>query len=167
MPGTNAVQTFLFGLLDGAPVPGSAGPLEAFIDPPNPNTETQDPGVYVWDSLGPEKRRAIPRGNVHAGTAGWKEIDHVAHLWVIWFGEETDPDSDTAFPSVLDTIRQVLRGADNPAVVTDPDTGDLSYLIDVGERIDQDFPPVRSVADQRYLRYDCQFSLPILELFQA
>ena len=153
--------------IDGVPVPSSSGSLEAFISPPNPNEETLRPGVYVWDSIGPEKRRAIPRGNVLLGTAGWKEIDHTAHLWVIWFGEETDPDADTAFPSVIDTITKVLRGSANPAEVNDPLTGDLSLLIDVGERINYDYPPVRAVADQRYLRYDAQFSLPILELFQA
>lgn len=167
MPGTNVVQSYLFGLLDGVPVPSSSGPLEAFISPPNPNEETFRPGVYVWDSLGPETRRAIPRGNVKLGTAGWKQIDHTAHLWVIWFGEETDPDTDTAFPAVIDTITQILRGSPNPAEATDPDTGDWSLLIDVGERINYDYPPVRAVADQRYLRYDAQFSLPILELFQA
>ena len=167
MPGVNAVQTYLHGLLDGVPVPSSAGPLQAFIEPPNPLVDTINPGVYVWDSLGPEKRRAMPRGNVLAGTAGWKEIDHTAHLWVIWFGEETDPDSDTAFPSVIDTITQTLRSSADPAVITDPETGLVSYLIDVGEKINTDYPPVKAVADQRYLRYDAQFSLPILELFQA
>jgi hypothetical protein len=95
VPGVNVVQTYLYGLLNGVQVPSAAGPLEAFISPPNPNTETINPGVYVWDSIGPEKRRALPRGNVLLGTAGWKDIDHTAHLWVIWFGEETDPDSDT------------------------------------------------------------------------
>ena len=115
------------------------------------------------------RRNAAPSREATSslGTAGWKEIDHTAHLWVIWFGEETDPDTDTAFPSVIDTITKVLRGSANPAQVYDPLTGDVSLLIDVGERINYDYPPVKAVADQRYLRYDAQFSLPILELFQA
>lgn len=167
MPGVNVIQSYLHSLLDGVPVPGSAGALEAFISPPNPNEDTVRPGVYVWDSIGPEKRRASPRGDALLGTAGWKDIDHTAHLWVIAFGEETDPDADTSFPSVIDTITQVLRGSPNPAFVADPLTGSASWLVDVGERIDWDYPPVRAVEDQRYLRYDAQVSLPILEMFQA
>lgn len=163
------MQAFL-EILDGLILPGTAGVLSAFITPPDPRTDAQDPAAYIWSSRGAERRQALPRGNTPgAGSlAGWKEIDHEVSIWLTWFDEDSDSDADTSFPAVLDAVLNALRtSGKSPLYTSDPLTGMQSDLVDIGERMEYELVPPRSTASERFLRYDAQITARVLEFFQA
>lgn len=166
-----AVQTYLKGVLDGLVIPGTAGNLEAFISPPNPEFEAT-PKAYIWPSTSNENRQSMPRNtgvsSVPGGSA-WKELNHLVDVWLVWFSDEASDaqDLDSAFPAVIDAVAWQLRTVPDPAVLTDPMTGRESQLLDVGERMSFEFPPARATLDQRILRYDARIQLEIMEVFQA
>jgi len=171
--GVSVVLSTLRTMLNGVTLPGMIGTLEAFITPPDPR-EDPPPAAYIWSSRGRESRQSLPRNQTMVqppGTgfaqAAFKTIDHTVDVYVTWFGEATAPDADAAFPQGLDGIMQILRTGPSPLSVTDPATGIQSELVDIGERMNYQLVPMRSVRDQRILRYDCAFTLMILEEFQA
>jgi hypothetical protein len=166
----NTIHHYLKGLMDGTVVPGTAGTIEAFIAPPDPETEPT-PKVYIWGATGKEERQAGPRvpESGDLAQAGWKEFNHTVDLWLVWFSdEETDaPVMDYAFPAVVDILLKVLRESPDPVMVKDPLTGMDSELLDIGEEIDVEMYPPRAVSDQRTLRYDAKMQLKIMEVFQS
>lgn len=165
----NSAQLFVKDQLDGITPPGDtgiSGPLVALITPYDPD-ESGEARAYVWPATGKESRRAIPRNTGMGTSSGWKNLEHSLQVFLTWFDSDSDPDADTNFPALIDYVMDVLRTCADPAVVTDPLTGRVSQLIDVGENMDYTYVPPRSTADQRQLRYDCRITLSILELFQA
>ncbi len=112
--------------------------------------------------------RAQP-GNL--ATGGDKQIDHSVDIWLIWLGPANDPNSNTQFPAVIDTVMATLRNVKLLDAVTqyavDPVTGQISDLLNVGESMTWDYAPVRAVADQRYLRYDALITCDVAEIIQA
>jgi hypothetical protein len=166
----NTVQWYLKGLLDQLPLPLTLGTLNAFIQPPNPGDGTQ-PGVYIWGSRGNEARKTVPRaqsGNLSTG--GHKTLTHSVDAWIIWLGPAVDTQQDVLFPALIDKIMAVLRNTpilDGTQHAVDPVTGELSQLLNVGERMDWEYAPVRAVLDQRYLRYDARITIEIEEIIQA
>lgn len=168
--GLNTVQHYLKGILDQTMLPLDLGVLNAYIQPPNPGDGTE-PGIYIWGSRGNEGRMTVPRakpGNL--ATGGQKGIDHNVDTWLVWLGPANDPQQDVLFPAVVDTVMAVLRNTpilDGTQYAPDPVTGQLSQLLDVGERMEWEYSPVRAVADQRYLRYDARITVNITEIIQA
>lgn len=166
----NTVHEYLRRMLDGTQIPGSAGTAEAFIAPPDPETEPT-PKFYIWGSTVSEDRMASPRvpENGDLAQAGWKEMNHLLDIWLVWFSDE-DTDSSTinvAFPAVVDMLAKILRESPDPVKVSDPLTGMDSELLDIGERMAIDMYPPRAMEDARILRYDAKFQLTILETFQS
>ena len=167
---TNTIQTYLKGQLDGMVLPLDLGTLTAYIAPPNPG-EAVDPVAYIWGSHADERRAAVPRaqpGNLSTG--GWKVITHRPNIWLIWFGPSDDPNADVLFPAVLDAVCGLLRNVpilDQTQHATDPVTGQVSDLLNVGEQMSWEYGPVRATADQRYLRYDAQITPTFEEWLQA
>jgi hypothetical protein len=164
----NSTQLYIKGLVDGLILPGNNRPLEAFITPEDPRDEP-NPAIYIWPARGDEHRQASPRVNVlrTPNSAGWKIIDHEIELFLMWFDDDGDAQSDTTFPAVIDTVMFTLRSNANPAVIYDPYTALGSQLIDVGERMTYQLAGVRAVADQRFLRYDALITLSITEELQS
>jgi hypothetical protein len=166
----NTVHSYLQRMLDGTQIPGTAGVIEAFIAPPDPETEPT-PKAYIWGTTGSEDRMASPRvpENGDISQAGWKEINHLTDVWLAWFSdEESDVRTlDVAFPAVVDYLAKILRESPDPVKVSDPLTGMDSELLDIGERMTMDMYPPRATADQRIWRYDAKFQLVILEVFQS
>jgi hypothetical protein len=164
----NSVQQYVRGLLDQLPLPLNLGRLAAFIDPPNPGDGTQ-PAVYVWGSTQQEFRQTMPRarpGNLASG--GFKKVEHAIDLWLIWFGDAEDPRASSMFPLVIDSINKQLRNTLMPVQgVTDPDTGDVSTILSIGEKIDSDYAPVHSLEDERWLVYNAHIICHVTELLQA
>lgn len=166
----NSVQVYIQNLIDGLLMPGSAGALRAYITPPDPNVEAEIPTAYVWPSNGDESRNpakggTVPR-NTGIGTAsGYKSFEHHMDIWVVWFGQDDDPQADTWFPGMLDAIMLVLRTSPDPAVATDPYTEQKTTLIDVGEVMTYHIT-IRALEDQRYNRYDGLITLEIAEIMQ-
>lgn len=162
----------LKSILDGLLLPRDLGVIEAFISPPNPNTDATNPCAYVWGSHGDEQRMTVPRaqpGNLASG--GNKTLTHQVDIWLVWFGSATDPERDAAFPAVIDAVMACLRNTMLLDAVTiqavDPWTGGVSDLLNIGENMSWDYAPVRATADQRYFRYDAQITCEVIEIIQA
>lgn len=166
MPAASALN-FIKGLLDGIDVPGGLQ-LIAHINPPDPDTDAAvQPVAYLWTLPAQEQRLTMPRNQGPGTPAGWKTECHEIGIWLVWFGDEGDPEADTLFHGFVDALMDALRTAwPMPATLTDPNTGEQTSLIDAGERMSYDSPPPRTVSDQRYLRYDCLIRVPVTELLQ-
>lgn len=167
----NSVQTYLLELLDGVPLPGPAGQsgaLAAFITPPDPG-QLEVPTAYIWPTGGEEKRLTTPRGSgPNVSRPGWKHIIHRVQLYLAFVGAGDDPASDTTFPAVIDAVMAVLRPSPDEVLITDPVTGIISsLLLGIGEDMTYDFAVVKTLADQRYLRYDARLTVTVEEYFQA
>lgn len=166
---------FIRNLLDGTFVPGGAGNLEAFVAPPDPEILQGPPHAYVWTSRGNERRNSGPRSRPPAGMpqytpaspAGWKLQTHEVEIYLTWFDDQADPQHDVGFPLVIDIVMNVLRTAEMPASVIDPATGMNSQLIDLGKDMSYEYAPLKSVASQRYHRFDALITAPVEEWIQA
>lgn len=169
--GLLAVQSYVKGLLDGLQIPGNTGPLTAFITPPSPD-DNQDgtPRAFIWDSRGSEKRRALPRNdNGQPGTAAWKDEPHTLEIYLVYTlaDEEDDSATDSAFPAVIDAVMDTLRTSPSPVDITDPYTGVITQLVDLGENMTWEMTPVHSLASQRWNRLDALITATCLEEIQA
>lgn len=157
-------------MLDQLVLPLDLGTLTAYIAPPNPG-EAAEPAIYIWGSTADERRDSIPRAAPgDLSTGGWKVITHRVSMWLIWFGPSDDTNADVLFPAALDAVCATLRNVpilDQTQHASDPVTGQVSDLLNVGEQLSWEYAPVRATADQRYLRYDAQITAVIQEWFQA
>jgi hypothetical protein len=167
----NTVQHYLQGVLDQLVLPLGIGTLDAYITPPNPRDNVTDPAAYIWGSHGDESRLTVPRaqhGDLASG--GDKTLAHRTDVWLTWFGEADNPQVDQQFPAIVDAVLAVLRNVemlDQTQHAQDPVTGQLSNLLNVGENMTWEYGPVRATADQRYLRYDAQITVEVIEIIQA
>ena len=163
------VQGFVKDLIDGTAPPGDtglAGPLVALITPYDPD-ESGEARAYIWPSAGTENRRAMPRNTGPGTNAGWKNLRHNLDVFLTWFDSDTAVDADVNFPALIDFVMDLLRTCQDPVIVTDPETGRVSQLVDVGENLLYEYVPPESMDDQRYLRYDAKITVSILEMVQA
>jgi hypothetical protein len=169
------VQTWVYNVLNGMPLPGNASPLAVFVTPPNPEENQLDPHCYVWPSSGSESRESVPRppGTLPGappvpGQAGRKAITHSVDIWLTWFGDDSDPSPDFSFPVIVDAVMDALRTTRDPALQADPVTGRVSQIYGTGERLTYDLAVPRGTdRDQRILRYDARIAARIGEELQA
>ena len=142
--------------------------MQRLITPLDPDV---NPGggarIYVWPATGPEKRRAMPRNTGRNTPAGWKKITHDLQIFLVWMDSPNDPDADVNFPLLIDYVMMLLRTAPNPAMVTDPDTGQVSQMVNLGEVMSYDFVPPRTLEPEAWRRYDARIRCSLLELFQS
>jgi hypothetical protein len=174
-----SAMAYVRGLLDGLPLPGGAPNLAAMIEPLDPDEETDVPTCYVWPLPGNEQRDpknggSMPRNSGPGTFSGTKTITHSIGVWVVWFAADPDPedddipDADYLMPGFLDVIMQALRTAwPDPAIFTDPWTGEQTQMVDVGEQMKYELSPPHSTANQRYLRYDALITIPLTEAISA
>jgi len=167
------VQVYIRDLLDGLRWPiSNLPPLQMQITPPDPNVDAQIPQGYVWPSRGNESRSprrggTVPRATSAGAPSGLKTIEHRLELWLVWWGLDDDPDSDTLFPGMVDTVMETLRVSPDPtAILTDVWTSQQSYLIDVGEVMDYEIT-LRAITDQRFNRYDALITMTLNEVFPS
>lgn len=169
----NTTQVYINNLINGLVWPFTGVPaLQSQITPPDPNVEANIPQAYVWPARGTESRNpkmggTIPRATSDTSPSGLKAQRHRLEIFLIWWGQDDDPDSDTLFPGMVDTIMDTLRvSPDTTPVLNDPWTNRQSYLIDVGENMDYEIT-IRSLIDERYNRYDALITCNIYEIFAA
>jgi hypothetical protein len=159
------------GLLVGLPMPPGLPNMAACITPPDPNTETQVPTAYVWptdgdESRDPEKAGTVPRNSGPGTPSGDKGIEHSIDVYVVWMASDEEPDIDNLFPGVVDAVMAAFRFSKDPAQAVDPYTGQVSTLIDLGEKMSYRIT-LRSLIEQAYSRYDALVGLSVLEVIQA
>jgi hypothetical protein len=168
MPIASTLQ-YLQGLLDGLPMPETCPPMAAYVDPPDPNTETDIPTAYVWPTNFGEDRdpkkggRSMPRNTGPGTFSGVKIIEHSVDIYIVWMGANDDP----LFPGIVDAAMKALRfAAPMPTQVTDPYDGTVSQINDVGETMTGKIV-VSALADQAYNRYDSLIVVPVAEEISA
>jgi hypothetical protein len=170
MPIVTATQ-WVYNVLNGMPLPGNTGPLQAFITPPNPEEDQLDPHAYIWPSAGSESRESLPRSGVPVvgtTTSGWKTLTHNVDIWISWFQDDSDPTPDLTFLAVTDDVMDALRTTQDPVLLADPVTGRYSQIYATGERMGYDVSTVKgTTADQRILRWDSKIAARVLEDFQS
>jgi hypothetical protein len=154
-------------------------PLSAYITPPNPNVQSEIPACYIWPARGRESRdtsrlRAgtVPRIAVPGGPSGTKPAEHVITAWMVWMMSTDDPDADILFPGMTWAVQEVFRSAAygvsgqvaaDPVTLTDPWTGETSYLVDLGEEQSWEYYD-KLLEDQRFMRLDAVLLLPVTEV---
>ena len=165
-----AAQQFTAAQLQGMQPPGATGvkAISALITPLTPDVNPDGIArVYVWPANAPEKRRAVPRNSGKNTPAGWKQILHELQIFLIWDDYADDPQSDSNFPLLIDFVMDNLRTCPSPAAWTDPDTGRVSDMCNLGEVMSYDYVPPRTIEGDLMKRYDARIKCSLLELFQA
>lgn len=167
-----ACQTYVQGLLYGLPVPGYQQPTVSYVKPPIPGLmDMTRPFVFVWGGLADESRIAIPRETapgVPAGSpGGWKKAQRTISIWLYGI-ELANLQGPSPFPTAIETVMQALRSANPmPAELTDPASGQVSQLFDLGENLSFEYDVDRSLADQQTVRNLCHIEAPVQENFQS
>lgn len=166
-----SVQNAILSILNNLPMPNGNYLLEAYITPPDPETDYSNPHAFIWPTTGKESRDAreggaIPRNTGVNTPAGTKPIMHHMEVFVRWYGSDDDPDADSWFPGMVDAIMWALRTCTDPLVVVDPFTEVESTLIGIGENMDYHIT-IRATEDEAYNMYDALVAVPVLEILQA
>lgn len=165
----NAVQQAIAGFLNGVQAQGYTEPLACSVDLPIASVvKVQQPVAFVWGGTGHENRLTIPRGEATAGTEGWKETLHAISVTVFSIELANDPNRTWRFPNLLDTVMATLRSiTPMPQQITDPQTGAVSDLLDLGESFDWDYDIDRTINPQNTLRNMARLDVAVREEFKA
>lgn len=155
----NGVENYLLGGLDGLPTP-STPPVQAWVFPPSIVQTTESPQLFIWAASLTESRMTMPRG------AGQKMARYPVSM-TLQFATPPDPDLPQAFPLVIDAVRAYLRAIKLPAEVVDPTTGEITWLVDIGETISVTYPIPTATTEQGYLAHRATFRLPVAELLEG
>jgi hypothetical protein len=181
-----AVQSFIAGLLDQMTWPPSmAGlpPANCYIQPPNPNVQSEIPTIYVWMQRDQESRDhdklksgTVPRIAYPGGPSGTKAVDYTIPVWMVWVMDISDPDVTNLFPGMVWQVRSVLRGSAygaggqasvTPQLLTDPWTGEQSWLMDLGEDITTENYERALTPEGSLLRFDAVMDCSVSEVIAS
>ena len=154
----NACQQYVAGLLDGLRSP-DLPPCQAWVLPPPVLQPAAQPQIYVWGGVLQETRATLPRGKGH------KRVNHTISLYVQWMSDN-DPNNLQQFPLLLDAIRATIRAANLQVPVTDPTTGEVSWLTDFGEKISQTYSTPLASNSQQFLQNVAVLRLSFIEWIQ-
>jgi hypothetical protein len=163
---------YVKGLLVSLPMPGSVPDMAAYINAPDPNTETDIPTSYVWPTEISEARDLKNGGSMSRNqgpdtSAGFKVLRHSIDVFIIHMEADDEEDADSLFPGIVDAAMKAFRFAyPMPADVIDPWTGEETQISNLGE-VMRGKIFVAALEDQAYLRYDSLLRLLVTETIQA
>lgn len=154
-------------------------PPNCYVQPPNPNVQSEIPTIYVWMQRDRESRDTdklktgtIPRIEFPGGPSGTKAVDYTIPIWIVWMMDISDPDIQNLFPGMIWAVRSVLRGATygangsisaTPVELADPWTGESSYLIDLGEEMQTENYERSLSPEGSLLRFDAVIDCSVSE----
>lgn len=145
--GLNSVQLYAKSLTTGVTSPLYDKALVTYINPPNPG-KLLGPAAYVWVTMAPNRRQTAPRGY------GFRKVTWVVNIWLMSPGKSTDPQADSAFACLVDAVVGVWVSTPMPLMYTDPQTGQETQFLSVGEEFEIEQSPVHSLSDQRLVLYE-------------
>src|SRR5262249_2229194 len=116
-----------------------------------------------------ENRESVPRnhGRPTVNAAGFKNFRHQLEIYVVYPLSDDEPDSDSAFPGVMDEVMWALRTTPVPQVITDPLTGFQSQLANTGEEMTWEIAAPQALEPQRWSWYAALITVSLLEMIQA
>lgn len=154
----NSIQQHVKGLLDGLALPGQLI-LTSYVRPPVFEGLT-GPRCYVWGGAANETRQSAPRGQ------GFKRVRWTIDTWLVY--EELSADGDeTVFPGIVDAVMAVLRSAPMPVPLTDPITSIQTQLVEIGEQMTLDYPPLHTAGSLTSLLWAARVSCQATEAAQG
>jgi hypothetical protein len=170
--GLVSAQGFVQSILTGLTPPGKTGikgPIDSLITPLDPDVNPDGIArVYVWPARGPGKRIAQPRNNPATGSPGaTKQTKHDLQVFMTWMDSPNDQDADVNFPALIDFVWKILETCPSPQLWTDPETGGVSQMVNLGEVMTYEFIPPRTLEPQKMRRYDARIMCTLLEIYQA
>src|ERR1700733_13732497 len=166
-------MSFVRGLLDGIGMPAGTPYRAAYLNPPDPNVESEFPTAYILSSSGPESRNPKYAGtmsrNQGPGTSsGFKTIVHSVRAVIVYYLASDDPEGDILFAGIRDGIMARLRYSyPNPALMTDPYTGIVTQAANTGEDMVYAIYPPQATSNQRFNLWQGEITVPIIEVIQA
>ena len=161
-------MAFVRSLLDGIGMPSGTGDLAAYLDPPDPNVESEFPTAIIMSADGPEKRLTNPRNRGPGTTSGQKTISHTIRVLVYYYMAGDDPEGDNLFAGIMDGIMKALRTAwPMPAILTDPYDGTQTQAVNAGEEMQYERLPPQATKDQGITLWQGIILIPLQEVIQA
>lgn len=116
---------------------------QAWVAPPAAGT-VDVPQIYIWGAQFDEKRQTAGRGK-----GGAKEVKYDLHIWIYASDAADSPDADSSLPLLIGAVMNKLRTMQMVQTLTDPDTGETSQMLEIGENIKTSYGAPRATADQR------------------
>jgi hypothetical protein len=167
LPIASAMQ-FVKKLLDDIGMPAGLPSMAAYLNPPDPNVESQFPSAYILSASGPEKRISSSRNQGPGTSSGFKTIAHEIRVLMVYEIADDDPDADTLFAGIMDSAMKALRFAwPDPAILTDPYDGTQTQAVNAGENMSYDKWPPAAAMTERMTLWQGLITIPILEEIQA
>ena len=158
----NSVQKMCKSLIDGLVFPDYQEPLVVYIAPPSPG-DLLGPTCYIWGSTWHVKRQTAPR------PVAFMAFQWLVDMWLLVPDSADYPNADSAFPIIIDTITRVLRTTKIPIMLEDPDTGEETQIVAIGETMDGDYAPVHALGDentQGWVLYQAHITCTVEERVQ-
>lgn len=156
----NSIQHYCRDLLDGLVLPRQDQPLTAHILPPTVE-EMDGPRAYVWGARTRAERQTAPR--VH----GFKRLPWTVDIYLAYLDSADSPDLDESFPLIIDAVLTRFWSTTMPLMITDPETGQMSQILAVGESWDLEYPPERLPATMRMIWSTARIGMDVTEAIQA
>jgi hypothetical protein len=160
----NSIQQHCLTVIDGLQIPGSPDTLTASIQPPNFD-DLDGPRAFIWGGRMRGERQTAPRGE--APRAGFKRLNWSVDVWLSYLTTPDADDVDQAFPLIIDAVMSAFWATTMPTFITDPVTGLVSQLLQIGEEFELEAPTARATQTQRLLYYTALLSLDVYEAVQA
>ncbi len=154
----NAVQQSIKGILNGMTSP-QMQPLQAVIMPPEDVDIALAPIAYIWAADLDVKRVSAPRPK------GWQRFTWAVDVALLAAMEIDDPNTETAFPLLLDQISATIAQVPMPYVLTDTVTGFQTQVMKLGEEWKGAYAQVRTTGGTGVdlLRFGCELTLSVEE----
>lgn len=156
----NSVQQYIKGLINDLPVPGQDKTIEAYITPPTVE-DIDRPKAYIWGGRLRGMRQTAPRG------PGFKRLNWVVDVYLVWETLPYGPTIDSEFPLIIDAVMNKTWTTKMPIQIQDPQTGQPSQILQIGEEFELEYPPERMPSTLRTLYWTARLGLDVYEAVQA
>lgn len=151
-----SVQDYIASECDGLASPVFDTSI-ALVQPPPFIQLSPIPVVYIWGGKLDEDRMTLPR------LRGQKRVAWTIRGWVQWVGDNSIEDQ-RRFPAFLDALRDHLRAVVIPETLTDPYSGQVSKLLNLGERIIIEYGTPTATSATGMLLHTAAMQLPCAEI---